>query len=314
MLRLRLATLALLLATSIAAPIATSGCDSAAQAPDAGAEGDAGSATPDAGSVVATEPTLPTSTGACPDFSTSGVITVSPSGIAPRDVQLWISDAAATLDGPLVFYWHGTGSRPEEALYGLGDATVEAILALGGMVIAPVHDPAAGDFPWYLTTGSQEDDLLVADEALACAIETVGVDAMRIHAIGMSAGGLHTTQMSFRRASYLASVVTYSGGMFLPRRPPTDQAQNLFPALIFHGGPSDMVIINFQEASVRYWETLTGLGHFAAICDHGGGHSIPTGARASVWQFFSDHPYGTHPSPYADALPAGFFADCQLAP
>lgn len=279
-----------------------------------GGQADAGEAEADAGFVPAAAPTLPSVTGTCPDFTTSGLITLSPSGIPPRDVQLWISDAAATLDGPLVFYWHGTGSRPEEAEYGLGPETIDAILELGGMVIAPTHDPAAGDFPWFLTVGNDDDDLLVADEALACAIETVGVDVARIHSIGMSAGGLHTTQMSYRRASYLASVVTYSGGLIAARRPPTDEPDNRFAALVFHGGESDVVVISFQEASERYWQMLTDRGHYAAICDHGGGHDIPIDARASVWQFFQDHPYGAYPSPYAGGLPAGFFADCAPAP
>ncbi|MCZ7684097.1 MAG: hypothetical protein M5U28_37130 [Sandaracinaceae bacterium] len=133
-----------------------SACDSPS-APDGGSRADAASSSDaavqvDAGFVPA-EPTLPSATGACPDFSASGRITVSPSGVAPREVQLWISDAAATLDGPLVFYWHGTGSRPEEAQYGLGPETMDAILALGGMVIAPTHDPAAGDFPGTSPSG-----------------------------------------------------------------------------------------------------------------------------------------------------------------
>ena len=258
-------------------------------------------------------PQIPTPTGACPDFSASGTIQVSPEGIAPREVDLWISDAAATLDGPVIFYWHGTGSRPEEAIYGLGQPTIDAVLALGGVVVAPHRDPAAGTFPWYLTAGGQDDDLRVADEVLGCAAQTVGVDVNRIHNIGMSAGGLHTTQMSFRRASYLASVVTYSGGL-IGGRPRTDRRDNRFAALIFHGGPDDVVVINFQEASEDYWRLLDGDGHFAAICNHGGGHSIPIAARDSVWDFFQSHPFGTVPSPYAGGLPTGFFADCALAP
>ncbi len=303
--RIACALLVLAACDSPSAPDGGSGAD-AASSSDAAVQADAG--------FVPAEPTLPSATGACPDFSASGRITVSPSGVAPREVQLWISDAAATLDGPLVFYWHGTGSRPEEAQFGLGPETMEAILALGGMVIAPTHDPAAGDFPWYLTVGSADDDLRVADEALACAIATVGVDVRRIHSIGMSAGGLHTTQMSYRRASYLASVVTYSGGLIAARRPPSDEPDNRFAALIFHGGADDVVVISFEDASERYWQLLTERDHFAAICDHGGGHSIPTDARASVWQFFRDHPYGAHPSPYAAGLPAGFVASCALAP
>jgi poly(3-hydroxybutyrate) depolymerase len=253
-------------------------------------------------------------TGTCPDFSASGRITLQPAGIPERDVMLWISEAAQTLDGPVIFYWHGAGSRPEEATYGLGQDTIDAVLALGGMVIAPYRDPASGTFPWYLTTGTQTDDLLVADEALACAIEQVGVDTQRIHAAGMSAGGLHTSQMAIRRASYLASVVVYSGGLIVERRPPTDEPNNRLAVLMFHGGPEDIVAINFKDASERFWRVLTERGYFAAICDHGRGHTIPTDARGSVWRFLQDHPYGAYPSPYVDALPADFYPACALAP
>jgi predicted esterase len=254
---------------------------------------------------------LPSASGACPEF-VQGSITVSPAGIPARELQLWISDAAARLDGPLIFYWHGTGSQPLEAVYGIGDAQIQAILALGGMVIAPVHDPAAGTFPWYLTAGAgKEDDLLVADEALACAIQKVGVDTRRVHSMGMSAGGLMTTQLGYRRSAYIASIAPYSGGLF--GNPPNQDPANLFPAMIFHGGESDVVVgVQFQAISETLQADLEGKGHFAFLCNHGGGHSIPTDARASVWQFLFEHPYGTNPSPYAGGLPGGFPSYCTL--
>lgn len=126
---------------------------------------------------------------------------MTPDGKA-RDVRVWISDAAKTLDGPLLFYWHGTNSSPiTEPPYGIGAANVAALKEKGGIIVAPFHDPAAGTFPWFLTTGSgPEDDLRVADEVVACAIEKVGIDIRRIHSMGMSAGGLQTTQMSYRRS------------------------------------------------------------------------------------------------------------------
>ncbi|MEQ8890128.1 MAG: hypothetical protein RID93_20970 [Sandaracinaceae bacterium] len=279
---------------------------------DTGAS-DAASPVEDAGLPPrATEPTLPSVTGTCPEFA-DGRITVSPEGLPPREVRLWIGDAAQTMDGPLVFYRHGAGSRVEEAEYGLGPDTMEAILGAGGMVVAPTRAPDSGDFPWHLTTGNRDDDLRVADEILACAIASVGVDTTHIHSIGMSAGGLHTTQMSYRRSSYLASVVTYSGGLYLGRAPRMDEPTNRFPSLIFHGGPSDIVIIEFEEASLRYHADLTNRAHTAFICDHGAGHSIPTAARDSVWEFFQAHPYGAE-SPWAEGLPDGFYAPCGLEP
>jgi len=253
---------------------------------------------------------IPTPSGSCPEFA-QGTITVTPDG-KPRDVEIWISEVAAEKDGPLVFYWHGTGSSPTlEPPYGLGQDNVDAILAEGGIVAAAHAADDSGTFPWYLTTGGDnEGDLRVADEVLACAIEKVGVDLRRIHSIGMSAGGLNTTQMSWRRSGYLASVVTYSGGEL--SKPEVQDPSNKFAAMIFHGGDSDTVIIDFKPISEKYRDTLRADGHFAFICDHGMGHDIPVDAVDSVHQFFVDHPFGTQPSPYAEGLPAGFPSYCSL--
>jgi predicted esterase len=303
--------------TSASGSAASSGQGGGASASGAGGSGTGGAETGGGGaggSISAPQQpdaaSLPKATGPCPDF-TEGTITVTPDGKA-RDVRVWISDAAKTLDGPLFFYWHGTNSSPiTEPPYGIGADNLNAIKDKGGIVVAPFHDPAAGTFPWFLTTGSgPEDDLRVADEVVACAIEKVGVDIRRIHSMGMSAGGLQTTQMSYRRSGYLASVVTYSGGLL--GSPPNQYPANLFPAMIFHGGPDDKVVVGFQAISEAYRDDLRGAGHFAFICDHGKGHSIPTDAVDSVRQFFEDHPFGAVPSPYTAALPAGFPSYCGL--
>ena len=253
---------------------------------------------------------VPAATGACPDFAT-GDATFSPTGIAPRQVKLWANTNAADQDGPLVFYWHGTGSNPGEANFGLGAETINAILAQGGVVAAPYSDPGSGNFPWFLTAGGgREDDLQVADEILACAIEKAGIDLRRIHTIGMSAGGLQASQMAYRRSGYVASVAPYSGGKL--GNPPQQEAQNKFAAMIFHGGAGDQVIVNFKDLSEGMKNDLQSKGHFAFICDHGMGHKIPSDARASVWQFFQDHPFGTAPPPYAAGLPQGFPSYCGL--
>jgi poly(3-hydroxybutyrate) depolymerase len=276
-----------------------------------GGSGGAGAGGGEGGTAPSEPANLPAVTGTCPEF-TDGTNTFSPAGIAPRDVQIF-RDPSATGPGPLVFYWHGTGSSPVgEPPVGLG-AAMDWVKSLGGVVAAPVHDPAAGTFPWFLTTGGDdESDLILADEILACAIDKLDIDTRRIHSIGMSAGGLQTTQMSYRRSAYIASVVTYSGGKL--GAIPTEDEANLFPAMIFHGGASDVVLVNFQDLSEEYRDDLRGKGHFAFICDHGGGHTIPFGdnEQPSILQFFEQHPYGTNPSPFAEALPADFPAYCAL--
>jgi poly(3-hydroxybutyrate) depolymerase len=278
---------------------------------DDGGTGDGGTASGDDTGEDGPHPTdLPEPQGECPDF-VDGTITVQPS-VGARDVRLWISSAADNLDGPLVFYWHGTGSSPQEVQWGLGSSTVDAILDMGGMVVAPTSDPDSGQWPWFLVSGNREDDLLVADEVLACAIEKVGVDTRRIHTLGMSAGGLHTAQMSLRRSNYIASAVPYSGGIIYGN-PPNADPSNKFAAMIFHGGETDVVAgADFEDASNNYRDILTQNGNFAFICNHGEGHTIPQDALPSVWQFLQDHPFGTDPPPYAGGLPQGFPTYCTL--
>jgi predicted esterase len=218
---------------------------------------------------------------------------------------LWVDPgAAAAADGPIVFYWYGTYGQPSQAVSGLGTAGIQRIKDAGGVVVAPTHINA-GTFPWIQGTG---EDLILMDEVIGCAQQQIGIDARHIHSLGFSAGALYTAQVSFNRSSYIASVVTYSGGGGGNFQDPN----NLFAAMIFHGGPGDMVVINFQDQSNTYYNQLTGAGHFATICNHGNNHSIPADALANVVQFFFDHPYGTNPSPYAGGLPPGFPSYCTL--
>lgn len=256
---------------------------------------------------------LPKVSGTCPEFKT-GEVEFNPKGLKiTRSVRMWISDQAKNLDGPLIYYWHGTGSSPMEAQTGLGAVILE-VNKLGGIVVAPIHDPEAGTFPWFLTgdpTGKRLDDLILADEILACAIEKVGVDLKHIHSLGLSAGALQTSQMSYRRSDYIASVAAYSGGFILDGVP-LQNPNNKISAMIMHGGKDDIVVVKFKETSERYLDSLNKNGHFGFICDHGNGHRIPRDAVPSVWKFFQDHPYNIKPKPYAGALPSSFPGYCKL--
>ncbi len=242
---------------------------------------------------------LPTPDGVCPAFET-GTLDFEPGETGPRQARVWY-DPETGGGGPIVFYWHGTGSSPLEAEYGLGNAAIDDILARGGMVVAPVSDPEAGQFPWFLVLGTEEDDVHLMDEIVGCAAEGPGIDPSRIHAIGMSAGGLQTSQVSVRRSSYIASVVVYSGGLFTSELP-NDDPDRPFPAMIYHGGPEDIVVVSFQQASERYKQYIDDLGGYALICDHGGGHVIPD-SRVYSWQFLLDHPFDIAPFPYQGQIP-----------
>lgn len=256
---------------------------------------------------------LPIVTGTCPEF-VAGDLEFQPAGVnKTRKVKIWISEQAKTLDGPVVFYWHGTNGSPKFAPRGLGPI-IKGVTDLGGVVIAPYHDPDAGTFPWFLVgdpTGARLDDLLLADEVLACAIQKVGVDLSRIHVCGMSAGGLQTAQMSYRRSNYIASASPFSGG-FVEREAPIQDPNNPPVSMIFHGGETDVVVLKFQETSERYLSNLQKAGGFGFICNHNKGHKGPEEDLASVWQFFQDHPYKVDPVPYLNKLPDSFPSYCVL--
>jgi predicted esterase len=252
---------------------------------------------------------VPQPTGTCPAI-TSGDVMFAPAGMPPRMVKLALSATAAT--GPLIIYWHATGSAPTEAAYALG-ATEDALIQSGAVIAAPYSDPTAGQFEWFIVNMSQkQDDFLLADEVIACLAQAGRIDTDHVHSMGMSAGALQTTAVSYLRSSYIASVVTYSGGVPAIFTPPPLDPDNKFAALIFHGGTSDNVFnVDFKMASETYANMLTTAGHFATLCDHGQGHSIPLDAAPSAAQFFADNGFGDWPSPYASAgLPASFPTYC----
>lgn len=281
----------------------------AGAAPDSAAAGSGGAPTPP-------KEFLPPASGPCPELR-DGYVMFAPDGMQRR-VLLYMSDAALTLDGPLVFSWHSTLPNPEDATSWLGRSVIEEIKALGGIVAAPATGYPNERRPWDNTPlGAQgvDGDQRLMDEIVACAHEQVGIDLRNIHATGMSAGGLKSAQVSLRRSGYLASVVVYSGGLTEGDMPPDQDPDNKLAAMILYGGASDISPvdgINYTDASRRYRDLLQGQGRLAFLCNHGGGHSVPQDSQESAWRFMQDHPYGVAPEPYAQALPDGFLRYCSL--
>jgi predicted esterase len=280
--------------------------------PDAtGAGGDA-AMTNDVAMIDSITPVLPTPTGTCPTIA-PGDVTFAPAGIAPRKVNLAFDPTKVGHQSQLIFYWYATGSSTLEAAYSLG-STETTIEQAGGIVATPYADPTAGEFEWFIVNQSPKlDDFLVADEVVGCLAQANMIDPTHIHSMGMSAGALQTTAVSFVRSAYVASVATYSGGIPPGYTPAIEDPDNKFAALIFDGGSDDDVFgVDFEAASMLYQSTLTSSGHFAAICDHGMGHSIPLDAAPSVATFFTANGFGAWPSPYTSGLPASFPSYCAL--
>jgi predicted esterase len=250
-------------------------------------------------------PIIPPISGDCPAFMTS---TITLMGLPGISIQAGAKKEGSPT-GPLVFYWHGTGSSALEG--GMFPGTTE-VLSLGGIVVAFSGSLGTGGDCSGTGTFSQ-DDYKVADQIVACAVKNHNIDARRIYATGCSAGGLFAGCMGIERSSYLAAAVANSGGVTIGYGPFQDPKR--VPAVMtMHGGPADMVIVTFSQTSMAY-DTLM-LKHNSAMvidCDHMGGHcGAPPALYASGWQFMKDHPFGTKPSPYASGLPAGFDPSCKI--
>jgi predicted esterase len=269
------------------------------------------SSTPGADAGPAATPVIPAPTGTCPTI-TNGDVMFAPAGIPPRMVNIAMNPAKT--GGPLILYWYATGSNPNEAGYALG-ATEQQILGAGGIVATPYADPTAGQFEWFIVNKSPKlDDFILADEIVGCLAQANLIDTTHIHSMGMSAGALQTTAVSFLRSNWVASVATYSGGVPAGYSAPASQdPANKFAALIFDGGATDDVFnVDFQAASQAYKAMLDADGHYTAICDHDMGHSIPVDAAPSVARFFADNGFGQWPSPYqSSGLPSGFPSYCK---
>jgi poly(3-hydroxybutyrate) depolymerase len=240
---------------------------------------------------------VPKPYGACPEF-VGPEITLNPEQ-GPRVVKLWIGDAAQTLDGPLVFNWHGWHGSPGPG--GIDAASREALLAMGGMLVAPYIEASDADKYWDM------DDVLLADEVVGCAIEKVGVDLRRIYSTGLSAGGRQSLLLAYQRSGYIAAIVTYSPGTSSGSLIAQDP-DNPFAAMISHGGSTEDAI--FQQLAEQYFDGLVKAGHFVIMCQHTSGHSAPSALRAVAFDFLQAHPFGTQPSPYAGSLPPSYPSYC----
>lgn len=248
---------------------------------------------------------LPTAKEACPAIKTGNMMFLG------SPVTIWAGTPTASQQGPVVIYWYATGSSPQEAVRGLGQAAITEIMNEGGVVAAPgatnQKGTNTGNGVWY--TG----DFETTDEVIACAIAQLHIDTRRIHAAGFSAGGLQTTRMSYDRSGYLASVVPYSGGITGFGAAAAQDPSNVPVAMVVHGAPgSDVVILDFAQASASYEADIKKRGGFSIDCNHGGGHMIPTGIAPSTWTFMKDHPFRGSPEPYAAAIPSSFPAYCKL--
>jgi len=249
------------------------------------------------------DPVLPTIDGDCPAIE-SGWVTVN-----DIPVRVWLKEAPAGKSIPLVIYWHGTGSNPNEAET-LFAEPLGAIEADGGLIVALGGSTQEGDITstgtW--TTG----DFALVDRIVACAVKQLPIDTRRIYTAGCDSGAIHAGVMAYQRSNYIAATALNSGGQVRPFA--LQNPAHAPAALTAHGAQGDdVVIIDFADASLAYAKRLASDGGFAVDCGHELGHcGAPAELRQAFWQFLKDHPFAVTPEPYANGLPGSFPSYCHI--
>jgi predicted esterase len=263
-----------------------------------------------------------------------------PVGDLTRD--FWLDLPAGVEDGgpwPVVFSWHGLGDNAQNFHNLVAGQVNNAAMPFIGVTPEDTNFtlsvPLAGDFPvdwevFQVNEGNREVALF--DTLLECLDERFGVDPERVHSMGFSLGSIVTDMLATLRGEQLASVATYSGiywnnpanvgtllGMVVSW--PAYAVENRYAQLFLHGGTADLydmsvIQLHFDQAAVNDSTMLRGLGHDTILCDHGLGHTVPSGMYADkIVEFFADHPLGTEVSPYNDDGLPGDFADyCAFLP
>jgi hypothetical protein len=247
---------------------------------------------------------IPSISGTCPPMQTGSVI------FSGQKWQLWAGMPTADQHGPVLIYWHGTGSTSSEPIATIGQAQIDAITGEGGIVASAQSTMSqgmnTGNNVWY--TG----DFDMADQILACSIEQLHIDKKRIYVSGASAGGLQAVAMSYGRSGYLAAAAPLSGGLLFST--PQQDASHVPSAMATHGAQGkDVVTVDFAQLSAKWEADVMAKGGFAIDCNTGGGHvSGPPAIGPAIWQFLQDHPFNVTPEPYMGMLPSVFPSYCQI--
>jgi predicted esterase len=272
---------------------------------------------------------LPAYAGACPALATPPALTtITTSGGQRTFLVFRPTTSVAGEMLPVVFLWHWLGGSGDAMASKLEvQAAVDARRFIG--VIPTAKSDALFRWPFEATQSQARVDEEAAffDDMLACVAAALPVNKECVSSVGVSAGALWTAQLATLRSERLASMVSLSGGVGGVVRGWTTTPHRL-PAFVLWGGshdtyPSNLPIMNFDNASHALIGGLAKDDHYLLECTHNCGHAVPpfdapaagTGGLLfdPVWRFVLDHPYWlpAAKSPYAGkALPGAYPAWC----
>lgn len=269
---------------------------------------------PDASLSLGPEPKIPQAPDVCPVLQTGTV------DVLGMPVEMWVGEKQPDKKGPVLFYFHGTGSTSDEIsafMNTTANPIVDEIVAQGGVVASFTSTIKTGDNTGNLIWYTGDYDL--ADVILACAVQQLNIDTRRIYAAGCSAGGLEVGTMAFMRSSYLAGVIPNSGGYILPPNVKFDDPSHVPAVMTAHGTyDNDFVILHFSVWSMQLDQMMLAAGGAPVDCTHPNGHCMifspnvidPGIVISAQWQFLKDHPFGFTEDPYANGLPSSFPSFC----
>ncbi len=300
---------------------------------DAATATDASTATDTAPAPDVTEP--PVMASSCDDLHAGTVTNFMVDG-TPRSFILTLPTGATAAGGswPVVFNWHGLGDTATN-FNGLmatqvNNATMPFILVTPESThLGPTTMPVGLDWD-QLNVMLPNREARLFDAVVGCLNTRFGVDRDRVYTMGFSAGAIMSDLLGVLRGDQLAAVVSYSGGYFAnPENPmtlgslasfvswPDLTTRNAYPQLMLHGGMTDtfsLVIatarFNVFAANDSTW--LRARGHDVILCDHSGGHRVPTAVMGrQVVEFFAAHRRGAA-STWGTGLPADYPAYCAF--
>lgn len=258
----------------------------------------------------------PLSSGACPDFSTSGTTTFQSSGEDRQVTVIIPSSPGAKM--PVNFFFHGVTDPSSTDNPGGETATALGLQRLADSTNtvwivpdAPVQN-LLGMMEVYLWDLSLETDhdLVLFDDLRTCAAQNLDIDLNQLSIVGFSGGALWSTVVAVHRADTLATAVELSGGSDIEApgfesllseysTPVTD-----LPMLLTSGAedvdvwPStSLAIINFAAATDTFQAELVADAHFVVRCRDESGHIMGRQDWDIAQEWLAAHRFG-EVSPY----------------